>query len=499
MPLNESQYFEKAPGTEKDFKQVAGEPSFAEKIQTYYEDPGKLLEDFYGLFGSSNAIAADPADAVESPPQIAPQAPQGGNMVNAMPVSNPYAQKNAGVTSPQPMAQAVGPYDRFKNVNPLATLKAVENQVVGDAEKEAMIRQNYANDVAKKNEAFQANANRIKEDYNKKFGEYTNELDKLSDDIKNTKIDPSRYWENRTGLQKALMLIGLAMTAKGTPQGTQAVMNGIQKEIDRDIDAQKYALQQKGNRRGELTNMLSIARTKFGDDLQAENATRLLMMDQVKNQMEAKLATLKTGEAKQKMGLLKAAMEEKMLQQLQAQNKKQMQQGDIASVIQSQDPFVIRVSSSNLPHQTKLKILTEYDYRKKLEDGIRQISSTFDRFKSNTYGGDLIKTAKSKIPATDENKIQKEASASLFTTVQANWKGPMSDQDSARLKSLMPDYGAFTSDADIDRRKREMINMLLRGRKEMPFIENSSQFRSIYDVANDYMGTGNKFGKKVGK
>lgn len=505
MPLNESRYFEKAPGTETDFRQAPGEPSFAEKIQTYYEDPGKLVEDFYSMFDGSGEANAAQVPMQTIPPQEAQsqQKEMKDKSVKDVAIENPNATKVGAKMASAGMAPRMkSPYERFSGVNPLKTLEGVQNEALANAKEEALIRQNYANDVAQKDQTYQSNVNRIREDYFGQYQNYVKELDAINNDMKNQKINPSRFWENSTGWQKALMGIGLALSSLGNRDQMKSAIAMINKEIDRDIDAQKYALQQKGNRRAEINNMLSLARTKFADEIQAENAARLLMMDQVKNQMEAKMATLKTGEARQKMGMLKAAMEEKMLQQLNAQRNNLMKQGDMSAYLQSQDPIVQRIGVSNFPQQTKEKMMAELGTRRDLERAIQKVSETYDNFKSKSSFGDFWKTLKSGVPVlnTQEKAQEQAAQSDLESIVVQNWKGPMTKEEAARIVTpLMPNFDLTTSDKIIDIRKQAMIEKLIRNRKPMTFLENLGWMPNISDFSSNFTGGGSSYGKKVSK
>lgn len=106
---------------------------------------------------------------------------------------------------------------------------------------------------------------------------------RISDDIiNNSKIDPNRMWQNMdtgnriaAGLAIALGSIGGVMTG----QGGNAAMSVIDKAIDRDIDAQKSALENKRTALSAQGNMLSMMRQRFGDERQAEAAARAASYD----------------------------------------------------------------------------------------------------------------------------------------------------------------------------------------------------------------------------
>jgi hypothetical protein len=144
---------------------------------------------------------------------------------------------------------------------------------------------------------------KIKQDFDNVFKERVGYLDDISkqlasQDFTNAKLDKDRFWSNQSTGQKILGGIALALGAIGGGiSGKQNMaMEVINKAIDRDIEEQKYNIQQNQdaqkmkaqNLRDQSSlgqNMLSNFRAKFGDDLQAEAALRSLMIQQTQNKL----------------------------------------------------------------------------------------------------------------------------------------------------------------------------------------------------------------------
>jgi len=100
-----------------------------------------------------------------------------------------------------------------------------------------------------------------------------------------TKIDPDRFWKNQNTGQRIATGIGLFLGAFGAigNGGQNTAMKVIDDAINRDIDAQKADASK--NIQAQ-TGMMSIMRDKFGDERQAEAATRASAWDRVKLGME---------------------------------------------------------------------------------------------------------------------------------------------------------------------------------------------------------------------
>ena len=130
----------------------------------------------------------------------------------------------------------------------------------------------------------------------------------------NMKVDPGHFWASQNTGQK--ILIGLAQAIAnfgagytGHPERINAELNHL---IDRDINAQKENIAHAGNslaaKRGVYAEMLR----KFGDERQAELATKQLMIDRMDT--EAKVLAAQTGSSTAE------ARTEKVLADLKAQH-----------------------------------------------------------------------------------------------------------------------------------------------------------------------------------
>jgi hypothetical protein len=111
-----------------------------------------------------------------------------------------------------------------------------------------------------------------------------NKLSEANDRFANMKIDPGKFWADRTTGDKVMIAIGSVLGAFGAGYDNKAV-GILQNAIERDISAQKAnveiastSLQKKDSL---YKNMLSI----FDDEREAEKAARIVAYDNVKRKI----------------------------------------------------------------------------------------------------------------------------------------------------------------------------------------------------------------------
>lgn len=497
MPLQEQQYFDKSSVSPGD---IQGSNSFLEAMGEYAQDPQSALEDMFKAFSTDPVAIQNLEKAKETRKekmaleQTAPVEPT--NLLRQAP-STPVPNPNAmPATHPQQIIPRQAPLPSYGS--PMPDFNKAIQMSEDIAAKEAKIRQSYADQRIEQSKLNQQNAQNIRKKFGDEFKKYTTELDKISEDLKTQKVDPGRLWKEGSGWGKALMAIGLAIGVKGTPQQMQGSINIMQKAIDQDIELQKDDINRMGNRRGEVRSMMALARQKFGDDITAENATRLLMMGQLNDALDSQLAKLKAPEAKRNGLLLKAKMKQELQKTMQKQAGGLQQMAERSAFLQSKDPAFRMIGASNLPEKSRMKAIEEVGVRRQLEEAVEKIANTYDQFK-----GDLLERAggsfSSMFPTEAAAKTQ-AAGSEIETLLVENWKGPMRDEEYARVvKPLLPKHGVTMTKERLDIFKKALINLLVRNRKPTPYIEGANFVGPIDDVVNKYTGSGKTFGTKVRK
>ena len=117
--------------------------------------------------------------------------------------------------------------------------------------------------------------------------------DEIRKSIMNSTVDPNHYWAERGTGGRIMASIGLALAGIGgglMKTGGNAALDVIQKNIDRDINAQKVNLETK-------QSLLRDNYERTGDLRLAHNETQLFYLNQTKAQVEKLASTAKGKQA----------------------------------------------------------------------------------------------------------------------------------------------------------------------------------------------------------
>ncbi len=135
-------------------------------------------------------------------------------------------------------------------------------------------------------------------------------LQKSAGELANLKIDPKRFWADKSTGDRVLAGIGLFLGAFN-PNGGNRAVEAINRAIERDIDIQKADIEQKNRsyaaRRGVLADMVGI----FRDKRAAVEATRVAYLQNAQLQLSQIAAKYSGSEAAAKAGLLHGEIEER--------------------------------------------------------------------------------------------------------------------------------------------------------------------------------------------
>lgn len=199
------------------------------------------------------------------------------------PVPAPVAAPPAG----QPGQQSFNPNDIIGLES--AGIKGQANAESQLAQAQLATEQNYQKQMADENVKWQAQQQQM-------FGQIGSSLQ----DVKNGHINPNQYMENMSSGQKVSTAIGLflgGLSSAFTHQGNPA-MDMLNKQIDRDIDAQKTGLNNK-------MNIYHAYLDQYHNAAAAENMTRATQLGIYGSQLRE--AAAKSGDplaqARAKIGL----------------------------------------------------------------------------------------------------------------------------------------------------------------------------------------------------
>lgn len=134
--------------------------------------------------------------------------------------------------------------------------------------------------------------------YQDNFQKMKEETLHAAHDIDSMKIDPERYWGSHS---KILSAIGVALAGfgAGINGGPNNALTYIDKEIDRDVEAQKAEL-------GKKENLMALNMKLYGDETIASNMTKAAKAASVANKMGAIAAKSGSQAAMQRAQLYQA-------------------------------------------------------------------------------------------------------------------------------------------------------------------------------------------------
>jgi hypothetical protein len=117
--------------------------------------------------------------------------------------------------------------------------------------------------------------------YQDHYGELDNERKSFQHDVENAHVDPKHYMSGMGTMSKIATGIGLLLggMGSGVTGGENLAMSFLNKQIDRDIEAQKTEL-------GKKENLLSANLKQFGNMRDATDMTRVMQNDIVMNKLK---------------------------------------------------------------------------------------------------------------------------------------------------------------------------------------------------------------------
>lgn len=116
--------------------------------------------------------------------------------------------------------------------------------------------------------------------------------------LESQKVDPNKYWANKTTGDKILAGIGMLLGSFGG-KGNKAV-EVVQDSIDRDIKLQQAQIEDQKGAIVAKKNLLGEMRQVFGDEVAAREATRIALLNNAAFQLQASAAKYGGEEAKSK-------------------------------------------------------------------------------------------------------------------------------------------------------------------------------------------------------
>lgn len=155
-------------------------------------------------------------------------------------------------------------------------------------------------------------------EYQKTFDEYEQNIQSLTKEASQG-VDARRYWKNKSAFGK----IGAALSVMAGAIGTSinqaaggrmtgnAALDIVMDQIDEDIQAQRTNLANKNQEVKNQQTMYSMAMNKFNNDVAAQEATRIALLDQTKMRLAEMTANATSDSAKAQTQQAMAQLDQK--------------------------------------------------------------------------------------------------------------------------------------------------------------------------------------------
>jgi hypothetical protein len=368
------------------------------------QDPNPISQGFMSAMGSEgvkNAIKnvknyADGGDVDENPGP-AQSAALGAQQSGALPPPD---------FTPQGHLPLPGPIQQAPNTIPPEYQNA---QGFKEAQEASNLQQstdaNKARALARAATVAQSAQADAQSKYQASQDDVTKHINATTQDMLTHQINENHWMESRTTGQRVRMAIGMALSGIGSGLSHQsnAAMDYINGQINRDIDSQKANL-------GLKQNLLSAYQKQFGDNQLAYNMTKATIANTYATQFQLEAAKAGIPEA-QVQGLLRqsklyqdffplvqrtAAMH--MMQGTPQQPQQQQQgQGQAPQQLDSRDPaslinYAIDPVTGKPPSDAiKEKIAKEIELAKTAHNNGSEILAAFDQARNENVGTSLGK------------------------------------------------------------------------------------------------------------
>lgn len=284
------------------------------------------------------------------------------------------------------------------------------------------------------------------------------------------KVDPSKFWRDRSTGQKIIAGISLALGAVGgglTRTGENKAVGVITDAIDRDIAAQKDNIEVKGEAIEKQEGLYAKALQRFDDSITAEKAAKIAALDQVKNRLltikgkyQSPTLQAKADQALNEIDLAQNAEKLKFEQLIQAKAAEQATKGmrfKPGSVVSAEDLGKMdkETRGSFVPLGGDRFAVTAIKPSPAQRDAIVALDSSVEGIKklSDFAGKDWAK-----LNPNERGKIESLRNA-LMGSLRLPILGPgvMTEQEVERLKKTIPDPKSFLTWASREKGKAEVL------------------------------------------
>lgn len=437
------------------FKQEAETTAAAKDLALQAETKQKATADYAAQLQkvqSDNAIRQQAGLPLISPPN-APAFLSDAQAVTQAPQMEAQPQMQAQLQAPAMQGMGKDPFGNEAYLNNyMAGMQKEKAGIQGQAEAEAARAKQEQ--MALERDLMEREA--LQKNYQETFNALNKERDSLMADAMKGHINPNQFWEDKSAPSKISTAIGLILGGIGGGLMGQEnpALAMLQKQVDRNIDAQKLNLQNK-------YSLLNANRQSLENEHDAVNMTRVMTNDYIANQL--KLAAAKTTDPMAKSRALQ------LMGQLQKQDAGVVQQIAMRKAMtngmasgQLSPESMIRFSPF-IPEGEKAAAFKELEEARGMSKAKDNIMASFNKLAEiNTLGNRAaspIQTSKQVAAIRDP----------LVASLSKETAGRFTEQDAKYLETLFPAVGDSSKTIAL---KRAQINKLISQKMNFPRLKS---------------------------
>lgn len=404
------------------------------------------------LFGKPNELAPTPQgiQAAESLPRL------GGSVFDNVPAveSAPMGiadvpPQAAPLIEPVGLTQSLTQTQTKPSFSGAGELSSIENQYAQSMDRQAKAEQAQQRQLTDLYTRHSEQQMASQEKFNQRMIELNDQQDALAQDVMNHKVDPDRYWTNKSTGSKVSTIIGVMLSGIGQglqgPGAENMAWTALQKNIDRDIASQRDEL-------GKKQTMLSDNMRIYGNVVQAEQATRLQSAAILEGQI-ARIASQTNDpliQERAKQAVLNLRMQTLPLKQQFAQEGQKRDLIQQASTGQNPEYAV----SVLVPEKHQAKAFEEIEKVTMYKNSVNGIKQLFAEAKKLNAG-------LSSLPFNQQRSRREAIKAQLVGAIRETMRGTGQISDKETELMVEPLINAtFDTDAQLDEKQKGVLNQI---------------------------------------
>lgn len=414
------------PPEPEEIKQARAKKMAEDYLNQESQAQASLHQSLVGEFGQDvgSAIFKQKYPNAQIPSQAAQPVEQPSMQLASMEQPEPQVQLAADVRKPETLNLQPQIQNRLEGLEDAYTMQQIGMTNAAQAGEQKAVEQ--AAMLRKQQEEMQRLQAEQQLNEQKRQETLAAEHSKLNQSIEeygNLQVDPKRLYKNMDTGDKVFAAIGLILGAFGK-NGNTAV-DVLQNAINRDIDAQKADMAVKGDQLNAKKGIYSQMMARFGDERQAEAATRLAYLQN---------AQLKTQEIESRYKAPEIKANAQMLYgQLEAQKQAALAQfaktAEANIMLRQGDPTNALIQ--RLPESERTNAIKELNAYKEAQSTKEDIKRRF--YGSGGEGGVKDKKGFLNLPWSADQASVDTFNASLFPAVKKIAGEKLTDGDAERM------------------------------------------------------------------